>query len=76
MPRLRRVLSGLRMPQAADGSLVLAVDVSTWLGFDAPTSAERLFCHVYGSSGRTSDQFIPGWPYSFVANRRPAIRST
>lgn len=32
-----------------------------------PTSAERSFCHVYGRSGRTPDQFIPGRPYSFVA---------
>ncbi|GHJ39443.1 hypothetical protein Sm713_82610 [Streptomyces sp. TS71-3] len=67
VPRLRQVLAGLPMPQAADGRLVLAVDVSNWLRPDAPTSAERLFCHVYGRSGRTSDQFIPGWPYSFVA---------
>ncbi|CAL9656825.1 hypothetical protein SUDANB150_06793 [Streptomyces sp. enrichment culture] len=28
---------------------------------------DRLFCHVYGRSGRSSDQFIPGWPCSFVA---------
>lgn len=67
VPRLRQVLAGLPMPQAADGRLVLAVDVSSWLRPDAPTSAERLFCHVYGRSGRSSDQFIPGWPYSFVA---------
>jgi len=33
---------------------------------DAPTSPDRLFCHVYGR-GRSADQFIPGWPYSFVA---------
>ncbi|MEV7997343.1 transposase, partial [Streptomyces sp. NPDC086077] len=31
----------------------------------APTSPELLFCHVYGR-GRSADQFIPGWPYSFV----------
>lgn len=28
MPRLRQVVVGLPMPQAADGRLVLAVDVS------------------------------------------------
>ncbi|RPF31138.1 DDE superfamily endonuclease [Streptomyces sp. TLI_185] len=67
VPRLRQVLAGLPMPQAADGRLVLAVDVSNWLRPDAPTSVDRLFCHVYGRSGRSSDQFIPGWPYSFVA---------
>ncbi|GAB2798888.1 hypothetical protein GCM10027091_33340 [Streptomyces daliensis] len=67
VPRLRQVLAGLPMPEAADGRLVLAVDISHWLRPDAPTSAERLFCHVYGRSGRSSDQFVPGWPYSFVA---------
>ncbi|WP_225891301.1 transposase [Streptomyces dioscori] len=52
VPRLRQVLAGLPMPQAADWRLVPAVDVSNWLRPDAPTSAERLFCHVYGRSGR------------------------
>ena len=64
--RLRAVLARVRLPRAADGRLVLAVDVSPWLRPDAPTSAERLFCHVYGR-GRGSAQMIPGWPYSFVA---------
>jgi hypothetical protein len=67
VPRLRQVLAGLPQPQAAEGRLVLAVDVTHWLRPDAPTSADRLFCHVYGRSGRSSDQFVPGWPYSFVA---------
>lgn len=65
--RLRRLLAALPQPQAADGRLVLAVDVSNWLRSDAPTGADRLFCHVYGRSGRASDQPVPGWPYSFVA---------
>lgn len=67
VPRLRQVLAGLPMPRATDGRLVLSVDVSNWLRPDAPTCAERLFCYVYGRSGHSSDQFIPGWPYSFVA---------
>ncbi|MER5436631.1 NF041680 family putative transposase [Streptomyces sp. NPDC002588] len=67
VPRLRQVLAGLPMPQAADGRLVLAVDISHWLRPDAPTSPERLFCHVYGRNGRSSDQLVPGWRYSFVA---------
>ena len=67
VPRLRQVLAGLPQPEAADGRLVLAVDVTHWLRPDAPTSPDRLFCHVYGRSGRSSDQFVPGWPYSFVA---------
>ncbi|WP_433549053.1 NF041680 family putative transposase [Streptomyces sp. CA-294286] len=65
--RLRRALAGLPLPKAADGRIVLAVDVSNWLRPDAPTSDERLFCHVYGRGDRSSDQFVPGWPYSFVA---------
>ncbi|MEY9992048.1 hypothetical protein ABIE67_004080 [Streptomyces sp. V4I8] len=67
VPRLRQVLARLPQPEAADGRLVLAVDVTHWLRPDAPTSPDRLFCHVYGRSGRSSDQFVPGWPYSFVA---------
>jgi hypothetical protein len=64
--RLRAALASAPLPRAADGRLVLAVDVSPWLRPDAPTSAERLFCHVYGR-GKGSAQMIPGWPYSFVA---------
>lgn len=67
VPRLRQVPAGLPMPQAADGRLVLTVDVSNWLRPDAPTSAERLLSPVYGRSGRTSDQFIPGRQCSSVA---------
>src|SRR3954470_14451457 len=64
--RLRRALASLPLPRTADGRIVLAVDVSPWLRPDAPTSAERLFCHVYGR-GKGNAQMIPGWPYSFVA---------
>ncbi|MGW0628557.1 NF041680 family putative transposase [Streptomyces sp. NPDC002758] len=64
--RLRRTLTALPQPKAADDRLVLAVDVSNWLRPDAPTSAERLFCHTYGR-GRDQHLMIPGWPYSFVA---------
>lgn len=59
-----QVLAGLPQPEAADGRLVLAADVSNWVRPDVPTSADR---RVYGRSGRSSDQFIPGWPFSFVA---------
>ena len=65
--RLRRALASLPLPRAADGRVVLAVDVSNWLRPDAPTSEDRLFCHVYGRGDRRTDQFVPGWPYSFVA---------
>lgn len=64
--RLCRLPASTPLPRAADGRIVLAVDVSNWLRPDAPTSPELLFCHVYGR-GRSADQFIPGWPYSFVS---------
>jgi len=64
--RLRRTLASLPLPKTGDGRIVLAVDVSPWLRPDAPTSPERLFCHVHGR-GRGNAQMIPGWPYSFVA---------
>ncbi|WP_169317347.1 transposase [Actinacidiphila oryziradicis] len=63
--RLRVTLAGLPLPRAADGRIVLAVDVSPWLRSDAATSAERLFCHVHGRA-KNQAQLIPGWPYSFV----------
>jgi hypothetical protein len=66
LERLRVAIGALAVPRAADGRITLAVDVSNWLRPDAATSPERLFCHVYGR-GRSADQFIPGWPYSFVA---------
>ncbi len=56
---LRRALAMLPQPKAADNRLVLAVDVINWLRPDAPCSPGQLFCHVYGRSGRSSDQFIP-----------------
>ncbi len=72
--QLRTVLAGLPLPRFDGGRLVLAVDVSPWLRSDAPCSAERLFCHVYGRA-KTASQFIPGWPYSFVAVLEPGATS-
>ena len=72
--RLRTVLAGLPLPRWGDGRLMLAVDVSAWLRPDAATSPDRLFCHVYGR-GRSKDQLIPGWPYSFVAALEPGRTS-
>jgi hypothetical protein len=68
------VPAGLPLPKTADGRIVLAVDVSPWLRSDAPTSAERLFCHVYGRA-KNQAQLIPGWPYSFVAALEPGRTS-
>jgi hypothetical protein len=72
--RLRRSLASLPLPRAADGRIVLAVDVSPWLRSDAATSPDRMFCHVYGR-GRGQAQMIPGWPYSFVAALEPGRTS-
>jgi hypothetical protein len=72
--RLRRCLAGLPLPRAADGRLMLAVDVSNWLRPGAVTSPDRLFCHVYGR-GRGQAQMIPGWPYSVIAALEPGRTS-
>lgn len=72
--QLRSVLAGLPLPRFDGGRLVLAVDVSPWLRSDAPCSADRLFCHVYGRA-KTASQFIPGRPYSFVAVLEPGATS-
>jgi hypothetical protein len=68
--QLRRVLAGLSLLRFPDGRLVPTVDVAPWLRSDAPCSAERLFCHVYGRA-KSASLFIPGWPYSFVAVLEP-----
>jgi hypothetical protein len=72
--RLRRALAGLPLPRAADGRLMLAVDVSSWLRPGAATSPDRLSCHVYGR-GKGQAQMIPGWPYSVVAALEPGRTS-
>jgi hypothetical protein len=46
--RLRNLVAAQRLPRAADGRIVLVVDVSPWLRPDASTSPERSFCHTYG----------------------------
>ena len=72
--RLRRSLARLGLPRAAGGQLVLAADVSSRLRPGAVTSAERLFCHVYGR-GKGQAQMIPGWPYSVIAALEPGRTS-
>ena len=72
--RLRRSLAALPLPRAADGRLMLAVDVSNWLRPGAVTSPDRLFCHVYGR-GKGQAQMIPGWPYSVIAALEPGRTS-
>lgn len=63
--RLRRALASLPMPRAADGRLVLAVDITSWLRPEAHTSPQRILCHTYGR-GKDTHIMVPGWPYSIV----------
>ncbi len=60
--------------RAADGRLVLAIDITCWLRPDAHTSPERILCHTYG---RGKDQHIPvpGWPYSIICALEPGRSS-
>lgn len=48
---LRNLVAAQRLPRAADGRIVLAVDVSPWLRPDAATSPRRSFCHTYVGAG-------------------------
>ncbi|WUX87617.1 transposase (plasmid) [Streptomyces sp. NBC_01426] len=72
--RLRQALAAVPLPRAADGRLVLAIDITCWLRPDAHTSPERILCHTYG---RGKDQHIPvpGWPYSIICALEPGRSS-
>jgi DDE superfamily endonuclease len=71
--RLRRTVASLSLPTVG-GRIVLAVDVSPWLRPDAPTSSDRLFCHVHGRA-RGNAQMIPGWRIrSWPPSKRAARR--
>ncbi|MEU0249741.1 transposase [Streptomyces sp. NPDC006235] len=68
--RLRSSLAGLSLPRFAaplpgrapgPGRRCVAVAAVGRAVLAGPT-----FCHVYGRA-KTASQFIPGWPYSFVA---------
>src|SRR5947207_8167326 len=72
--RLRWSLAALPLLGWDDGRIRVAVDVSHWLRPEAATSAERMFCHVYGR-GKGNPQMIPGWPYSVVAALEPGRTS-
>jgi hypothetical protein len=63
--RLRRALSAVSLPQAADGRLVLAVDITCWLRPEAHTAPQRILCHTYGR-GKDQHMMVPGWPYSVI----------
>jgi hypothetical protein len=63
--RLRRALVAGPLPRAADGRLVLAVDITSWLRPEAHTSPQRILCHTYGR-GKDTHIMVPGWPYSMI----------
>jgi hypothetical protein len=63
--RLGTALAAVALPRAADGRLVLAVDVTCWLRPEAHTSPQRILCHTYGR-GKDQHLMIPGWPYSVI----------
>ena len=63
--RLRRVVIAGPVPRAANGRLVLAVDITCWLRPEAHTAPGRRLCHTYGR-GRDQHMMVPGWPYSVV----------
>ncbi len=71
---MRRCLAGLPLPRAADGRLMLAVDVSNWLRPGAATSPDRLSA-MSMAAGKGQAQMIPGWPYSVVAALEPGRTS-
>lgn len=63
--RLRIALSAVALPRAADGRLVLAVDITSWLRPEAHPSPQRILCHTYGR-GKDQHMMVPGWPYSVI----------
>jgi hypothetical protein len=63
--RLRTALTAVTLPRAADGRLVLAVDITSRLRPEAHTSPQRILCHTYGR-GKDQHMMVPDWPYSVV----------
>ncbi|MDQ6798378.1 MAG: transposase [Actinomycetota bacterium] len=61
--RLRRLLVEAR---PADGSLVFAVDASTWARCDAETSPERGF-HYSASKHSAGQPIVAGWAYQWIS---------
>jgi hypothetical protein len=72
--RLRPALAGMPLPRAADGRLMLAVDITCWLRPEAHTSPQRVMCHTYGR-GKDQAIMIPGWPYSVIVALEPGRSS-
>jgi hypothetical protein len=72
--QLRTAVAGIALPRAADGRLVLAVNITCWLRPDAHTSSQRILCHTYGR-GKDQHVMVPGWPYSFITALEPGRSS-
>ena len=49
---LRIALGSVSIPRAADGRLVLAVDVTSWLRPEAHIGRQRILCHTDGRGKR------------------------
>jgi hypothetical protein len=71
---LRADLAGLPVPRTNDGRIVLAVDTSPWLRSDAPTSADRLFCHVYGRA-KSQERLAVHPRLALLLRGRPGVRA-
>jgi hypothetical protein len=71
---LQFAIAAQQLPRGVDGRITLAVDISPWLRPDAPSSAQRMFCHVHGR-GKNRAQMVPGWPYSVIAALEPGRTS-
>ncbi|WP_260479362.1 transposase [Kibdelosporangium aridum] len=63
--RLRTALTRVPLLRAADGRLVLGMDITSWLRPEAHTSPQQILCHTYGR-GKDTHMMVPGWPYSVV----------
>lgn len=63
--RLRTAVTAMPVPRAADGRIVLAIDVTCWLQPEAHTVPQRVLCHTYGR-GKDTHIMVPGWPYFLV----------
>jgi hypothetical protein len=70
---VKTAVAAVAVPRAADGRIVLAVDVTCWLRPEAHTSPQRVLCHTYGR-GKDTHMMIPGWPYSLVTASETARR--
>jgi hypothetical protein len=72
--RLRTALTAVPLSRAADGRLVLAIDITCWPRPEAHTCPERILCHTYGR-GKDQHMMVSGWPYSVIVALEPGRSS-